>query len=321
MSRQWRIEYPGAIYHVLSRGNNHQNIFNTDDDRHLFLDMLEELSGRFHISVYAYVLMSDHYHLLIQTHEQNLSRSMQWFGTTYTRRFNLINRQSGHLFQGRFKSIIVENETYLLPLSFYIHQNPLRAMMVKRLNDYPWSSYRYYGSAKKPPKWLKTDLLLSQLHGKNAHQLYRSKTKQYSKEAHCLWEDVKHGLIYGSQNFVQKIRDQYLSPEKNAELPQYNSLFSDISPEEIVFRAGELLDFDIEKAIDAKRMIALEKDKRDFILYLLREIGGLSNQKIGSFFNLTYSSVSRRVSDLGNRFQKEKKLFQQYQAFKSKIKV
>ncbi len=246
---------------------------------------------------------------------------MQWFGTTYTRRFNLNNRQSGHIFQGRFKSIIVENETYLLRLSLYIHRNPLRAMMVKRLNDHPWSSYRYYGYTKKTPKWLKTDLLLGQLQGKNLHKAYRSKTQQYSKEERCIWEDVKHGLIYGSQDFVHKIRDQYLSPEKNAELPQYNSVFSDISPEEIVSRACELLDFDIEKAIDAKRMISPEKDKRDFILYLLREISGLSNQKIGDIFNLTYSSVSRRVSDLGHRFQKENKLFKQYQTFKSKIKV
>jgi len=117
MSRQWRIEYPGAIYHVLSRGNNRQEIFKTDDDRHLFLELLEELSARFHVGIYAYVLMSNHYHLLFQTHKHNLSRCMQWLGVTYTRRFNLNNRQSGHLFQGRFKSIIVENETYLLTYS------------------------------------------------------------------------------------------------------------------------------------------------------------------------------------------------------------
>ncbi|MGB9499582.1 MAG: transposase [Dissulfuribacterales bacterium] len=321
MSRQWRIEYPGAIYHVLSRGNNRQDIFKTDDDRHLFLELLEELSARFHIGIYACVLMSNHYHLLLQTHEKNLSRSMQWLGVTYTRRFNLNNRQSGHLFQGRFKSIIVENETYLLRLSYYIHRNPLRAAMVKRLNDYPWSSYRYYGYAKKPPNWLKTKFILSQCHGDNPHKIYRSKMQQYAKEESCLREDLKHGLIYGSQDFVQKIRDQYLSPEKNTELPQHNSVFSDISPEEIVSQASELLDFDIEKAIDAKRMMSSEKDKRDFVLYLLRELGGLSNQKIGSIFNLTYSSVSRRASDLGNRFQKEKKLFKKYQDFKSKIKI
>ena len=128
MARQWRIEYPGAIYHVLSRGNNRQSIFSTDEDRHFFLELLEELSGRFEINIYAYVLMGNHYHLLLQTTQANLSKSMQWFGTSYTRYFNLKNRIGGHLFQGRFKSILVENEAYLLRLSYYIHCNPLQEL-------------------------------------------------------------------------------------------------------------------------------------------------------------------------------------------------
>jgi REP element-mobilizing transposase RayT len=111
MARQWRIEYPGALYHVLSRGNNRQNIFVNDDDRQMFLELMEELNERFRVEVYAYVLMSNHYHLLLKTNEANLSKSMQWFGSTYTRRFNIKNGASGHLFQGRLKSIIVENDS------------------------------------------------------------------------------------------------------------------------------------------------------------------------------------------------------------------
>ena len=155
MARQWRIEDPGALYHVLSRGNNRQNIFVNDDDRQMFLELMEELSERFRVEVYAYVLMSNHYHILLKTNEANLSKSMQWFGSTYTRRFNIKNGANGHLFQGRFKSIIVENDSYLLRLSCYIHRNPLRAGIVKRLFDYSWSSYKFYAYAKKAPKWLK----------------------------------------------------------------------------------------------------------------------------------------------------------------------
>jgi REP element-mobilizing transposase RayT len=109
MARQWRIEYPGTIYHVLSRGNAGQDIFHTDEDRRLFLALLDELVERFNIEAHAYVLMGNHYHLLLKTNEANLSRAMQWFGTSYTRKFNLKNCTGGHLFQGRFKSIIVEN--------------------------------------------------------------------------------------------------------------------------------------------------------------------------------------------------------------------
>jgi putative transposase len=292
MARQWRIEYPGAIYHVLSRGNNRQKIFMTDDDRHCFFDLLETLSSRFHINIYAYVLMGNHYHLLLQTTEKNLSKSMQWFGTSYTRYYNLNNRTGGHLFQGRFKSILVENETYLLRLSYYIHCNPLRAKIVKKLKDYQWSSYLYYAYTKKPPAWLQTDFISWQLPGDDKRKSYRKKVQQYAGEAGSAWDDVRHGLIYGSQNFVNRIRDEYLDREKDVELPQHNSMYTDISAEDIVSQASVIMDFDIEKARLSKRMVSQEKDKRDFIMYLMWEFGGLSNQKIAEAFNLTYSSVS-----------------------------
>ena len=157
MARQWRIEYPGALYHVMSRGNAGQEIFQTDHDRSLFLDLIGDLSERFNIEVYAYVLMSNHYHLLLKTVDANLSKAMQWFGTTYARKFNLGHHTNGHLFQGRFKSIIVENDAYLLRLSCYIHRNPVRAGIVDRMADYKWSSHSFYAYKKKPPGWLKLD--------------------------------------------------------------------------------------------------------------------------------------------------------------------
>jgi putative transposase len=160
MARQWRIEFSGAIYHVMSRGNAGQDIFRTDQDRQLFLDLLEELVERFNIEVHAYMLMGNHYHLLIKTNDANVSKAMQWFGTSYTRKFNLKNHTSGHLFQGRFKSILVENDTYLLRLSCYIHRNPLRAGIVARLVDFQWSSYRFYAYKRKAPVWLSTKTIL-----------------------------------------------------------------------------------------------------------------------------------------------------------------
>jgi hypothetical protein len=128
---------------------------------------------------------------------------MQWFGTSYTRKFNLKNSTGGHLFQGRFKSIIVENDSYLVRLSCYIHRNPARAGMVERLADYPWSSYGFYAyKNKKAPVWLTTKTILNQLSGQNPQRAYRTKVRQYSDEQKSIWEDVTYGLIYGSQNFV-----------------------------------------------------------------------------------------------------------------------
>jgi len=102
MTRQWRIEYEGALYHVLSRGNERKEIFNGNEDRKVFLEALGQMSNRFDVEVHAYVLMGNHYHLLVRTKRANLSKAMQWFGVTYTRRFNLRNGRVGHLFQGRF---------------------------------------------------------------------------------------------------------------------------------------------------------------------------------------------------------------------------
>ena len=136
MSRPWRIEFKGALYHLLSRGNEGSDIFKNDQDRTGFLYAVGEMSERFDVDIFAYVLMDNHYHLLVKTRQANLKKAMQWFGTTYTQRFNRRHFRSGHLFQGRYKSIIIQNDAYLLQLSYYIHRNPLRAGMVRRLADY-----------------------------------------------------------------------------------------------------------------------------------------------------------------------------------------
>jgi putative transposase len=321
MARQWRIEFPGALYHVLSRGNGGQDIFHCDDDRHHFLDLLSELSERFNLEIYAYVLMGNHYHLLLKTKDANLSKAMQWFGTTYTRKFNLRNQTSGHLFQGRFKSIIVENDAYLLRLSYYIHRNPLRARIVERLADYPWSSYLNYAYRKKPPEWLRTETILNQVSGENPHKAYRIKTQNYSDEKVSIWEDVKHGLIYGGQEFIEDIKARFLSDEKDAELPQHNSLLRTFNPELILKIASEYLDFNLETARKAKKISPGDKDKRDLMVYLLWRAGRLSNSAIGAYFGLTYSAVSRCVKTISDKIMKDRAVREKYQELNSQIKV
>ncbi len=160
MTKQLRIEYEGAFYHVLSRGNERKEIFRDDKDRSLFTEIMGEMSARFSVDIFAYVLMSNHYHLLLRTNRPNISKSMQWLGVTYTRRFNIRHSRSGHLFQGRFKSFLIENDKYLLILSCYIHRNPLRAGIVRRLVDYQWSRYKIYAYGEPSPEWLRTDVLI-----------------------------------------------------------------------------------------------------------------------------------------------------------------
>jgi len=322
MARQWRIQYPSAIYHVMSRGNGGQATFLSDQDRFIFLSLLESMVERFNIEIHAFVLMNNHYHLLIKTIDANLSKAMQWLGTTYTRRFNMVNHHNGHLFQGRFKSIIVQNDAYLMQLSCYIHRNPLRAGIVERLADYRWSSYLYYAYKKKPPSWLYTKSIFSQLTGNDRHRAYRTKTQNYADEDYSIWENVKHGLIYGSQDFVTKIKDRYLSDNKKGELPQYNSMLREYDPEALLSRAAKILNLDLASAHEAKKINADDKDNRDLLIYLLWQTGRLSNSAIGAYFGLTYSSISRRVKLVNHRLSADKSdLGKKYHALKSQIKV
>lgn len=324
MSRPLRIEFDGAYYHVLSRGNNRCSIFHTEEDYKTFLELLEELSDRFLITVYAYVLMGNHYHLLLRTNQGNLSKAMQWIGTAYTRRFNIRNKQSGHLFQGRFKSILVEDESYFLSLSCYIHRNPLRAGMVKRLIDYQWSSYPYYAYPKKQPTWLNTDQILSQIsQRKDRRQLYRKMVQAYSDEQNSIWEQVKFGFLFGSQEFLDHIKGRYLPGNPDRELPELNRVLRSSLPEILIEQITQVLDCDIEHFRQAGRLTGDDRNKRDVIAILLWETGKYNNRQIGELLGLTYSSVSRRLTRVKTILNdnKDHQVKTDYNKIKSIIKV
>lgn len=309
MSRAWRIEYEGAFYHLLSRGNEHGDIFVDRRDRQRFLGTIEEMSQRFEIDIFAYVLMSNHYHLLLRTRRANLKKAMHWFGTTYTQRFNWRHFRSGHLFQGRYKSIIVENDAYLLQLSCYIHRNPLRAGIVKRLADYPWSSYRVYAYDRKSPKWLSTDLILSQFGGEqDRHKSYRAKVQKYAQEEKQLFEDLRHGFILGSKQFVEKIRKKHLPCTLDTAVPQQKQLATTVDLESFLVKAQRELNCEIKDFVQAARLSGADKDKRDILLYIIWRAGHLRNEQIGHLFGISYSAVSHAVSSIKARLKKDQKL-------------
>src|SRR5437016_13122711 len=158
MARPLRIEFEGAFYHVCGRGNARQSIFANDGDRTKFLQLLIESIERYDVALHAYVLMGNHYHLIAETRRANLGRWMHWLTTAYTVYFNRRHRRAGHLFQGRYKSIVVDAEGYLLSLSRYVHLNPVRGKVMgrgdpverrKQLRGWRWSSYRRYGGLAK----------------------------------------------------------------------------------------------------------------------------------------------------------------------------
>ena len=166
MARPLRVDYPGAFYHVINRGNNQENIFKNKRDKEKFLEYLEKAHQRFSIIIHTYCLMSNHYHLLVQTPEPNLSVAMQWINVSYATYFNKKRDRQGHLFQGRFKAILIDADEYLTHLSRYIHLNPVRAKMVETPDEYPWSSYPAFIGKPKTLKSFESDRLLSYF-GKN----------------------------------------------------------------------------------------------------------------------------------------------------------
>jgi len=162
MARPLRIEYEGAVYHVTSRGNAREDIYLCDEDREMFLEVLAYVVEQFDWACHAYCLMTNHYHLMIETPKANLSRGMRLLNGMYTQRFNRKYKRVGHVFQGRFKSIIVDKEAYLLTLSRYIVRNPVAAHMVKHVEDWPWSSYNATVGDVSKPSFLEVGWLLSQ---------------------------------------------------------------------------------------------------------------------------------------------------------------
>jgi hypothetical protein len=247
---------------------------------------------------------------------------MQWLGTTYTTIFNLRHSRKGHLFQGRFKSILVENEPYLMQLSCYIHRNPLRAGIVGRLLDYPWSSYPAYAYNRRCPHWLKTDVILSQIGTENTRsKAYRGKVQRYADEKKSIWEEVKHGIIFGSQAFVDRIKKEYLSGEPQTDVTERKKIVDDRDLGGIIKAASELLNIEIQRWKGSRRISKSDKFNRDMLVYYLWQSGRFSNSEIGSQIGLTISSISRRAGKFQALLDRDKKVQTTYDKFKSIIKV
>lgn len=289
MARALRIEYPGAFYHVTSRGNERKDIFRSGRDREQFLACLESATVRYGAIIHAYCLMSNHYHLLIETPHGNLSEIMKHVNGAYTTYFNLKRRRSGHLFQGRYKAILVDKDAYAMELSRYIHLNPVRANIVEIAADYPWSSCRAYTGAAGTPHWLHPRFILS-LFGSDeerAKNRYREFVRgQAGQESQNPFGNVTASTLLGGESFVEWVREEFLkNAQPNRELPALRKLAGKPGVE----------------AIRAAVEVQLGEDRgkaRRVGLYLCRRHTGLKLKQIGAAYGVGESAVtqaSRRV--------------------------
>lgn len=321
MARPLRIEYPGAFYHVMHRGNASIDIFKSNSDREKFLTSLGKAAARYAIKIHAYCLMPNHYHLLIETPEANLSQSIKWINVSYATYFNRKRNRSGHLFQGRYKAIIVHADEYIKQLSRYIHLNPARAQIVAHVKDYPWSSYPAYSGRAKTPEWLETDWLLP-LFGQNAENAkarYRNFVEATPvDEIGNPERKLVSGCILGDQKFVEWIKHNHLKLKAdNREIPHQKKLSHSIDTENIVSIVCE--------AFQCRPESIRQKGKkgnlaRDIAIFLCREHSAETGVSLGQFFGgISGAGITLRVHKIHNLIRQDDTLKQCISNLKKRI--
>lgn len=274
MSRPLRIEYAGAVYHITSRGNARSNIYNNDSDRKSFIELLSQTCKRFNWHCYAWCLMGNHYHLVIETAKPNLSRGMRHLNGVYTQTFNRSHKRAGHLFQGRYKAILVEKESYLLEVIRYVLLNPVRANLTKTAGQYRWSSYRSMIDKVETPGWLDKDWILGH-YGKRKTTAQKNFIQfiREGKKQSPLWESLRQQLYLGDEQFINQLQSK-----RNLDKD-----LSEITKEQ-------------QQRIAKPISYYLKKSKhRDKAIYAAYKEGAYSQKEIANYFKLHYSTVSKVI--------------------------
>jgi putative transposase len=306
MARPLRVEFEGALYHLTGRGNARQRIFADDKDCAKFVQLLTESLQRYDVALHGYVLMGNHYHLIAETRRANLGRWMHWLTTAYTVYFNRRRRQVGHLFQGRYKSIVVEAEGYLLSLSRYVHLNPVRGKVIgrgdpverrKRLRSWRWSSYRGYSGLAKPEPWVTRERVLGEIGGaaRERRLRYRRFVEEgLLREIESPLEAVQWQTALGRKNFLQRLKDHVeKKAQAHRELPALRQLRRRSEAESILECVARA--YGCSKQALSKRGTR-GNEARAAAMVLVWDCCGLSLREIGELFGgAGYTAVAQMV--------------------------
>lgn len=311
MARPLRIEYSGAFYHVTSRGNERKAIFKSRRDREQFLSYLESAVVRYGAVVHIWCLMDNHYHLLLETPSGNLSQIMRHLNGAYTTYVNVTRKRAGHLFQGRYKAILVEAEAYALTLSRYIHLNPVRAGMVAKPEDYQWSSYRSYIGDSLTPVWLTTEFILGYLgrQASRAKQRYRRFVEDLlGRDYDSPLRDTVASTVLGREEFVSDVVERRLGKTgRTRSLPAMRALARRPSMEAIIMAIQSKL------GDRAAWMRALS-------LYGCQRYSGATLKDIGARFGISDAAVSQASRRVTLKAKTDRRLKQQLDRIETCLK-
>lgn len=272
MTRPLRLEFPNALYHVTSRGDRREDIYEDDNDRERFLEIFGAVVNNYNWLCHGYCLMSNHYHLIIETLDGNLSKGMRQLNGVYTQASNRRHQRSGHLFQGRYKAILVDKESYLLELARYVVLNPVRAKgMVNRIEDWRWSSYLAMVGRAPRPDWLTTDWLLSQFGArkKRSMEKYRQFVVEGIQNRIDIWSDLKGQIYLGDEAFMSSMQRKIGKEKDDLNIPKKQK--RPVAP--------------------PLAEIVQETKGRDTAIITAYATGAYSQREIGEYFQLHPSTV------------------------------
>jgi len=281
MSRPLRIELSGGLYHVTSRGDRREDIYFSDADREAWLVLLGQVCERFNWCCHAYCQMTNHYHVVVETPEGNLAQGMRQLNGVYTQSINRAHGRVGHVFQGRYKSILIEKDSYLLELARYVVLNPLRAGMINEIGDWPWSSYPAMIGAVPTPVWLQTDWLLGQFD--QQRERAREKYMDFVRAGvglPSLWADLRNQVFLGSEGFVASMHAAVSSEQSLDEIPRMQRRLP-------------------AKSLDGYREEHGENSRMGMALAYLS--GDYSMKAIADKFGVHYTTVSRAVKEYDSK--------------------
>lgn len=328
MARPLRIQYPGAYYHVMNRGNSGQEIFFADGDREVFLSGLTESCDIYGVRLIAYVLMSNHFHLIVQTEHANLSEFMRHFLVSYTVRINRRRARSGHVFQGRYKSLLIEEDAYLLPLSRYIHLNPIRTkefwdVEVKTklgyLRNYGWSSLVGYCFPPRRNKGVDYCWLLDAYFGgdkrKGRNGYWRYVCQGVEGEIESPFDHVVYQAILGTKEFAERVKEK-IAWGKEREIPALRRLRRSLPVETVTEVMGSVFNVEPKELLTRSARIKL---LRQMAMELCYRYTSLSQRELGEVFGVDYSTISQNRSRLKGRLQSDKRIYGQFEQIERQI--
>ncbi len=305
MSRPLRISFDNAVYHITARGNRRDKIFYSDNDKKVFLQKMDQTFIKYSFLCYAYCLMDNHYHLFIKTSRGNLSQGMHYLNASYANYFVAKYKTIGPLFQGRYKSLLVDEDNYALTLSCYIHLNPLRAGISKNIHEYPWSSLLdYLGKRRKEFKPLNTQFILTQLE-KNLTRSHTMYKKYILKNLTMSFpeKDIYRNIALGKESYIKKIESKItaLGEKREIQTTKYQGYYS---PEEMIIKVSQVFNLTKEKVLKKQRGNLY----RQITLYLVKRHSSLSLKEIGKIFDMDYTAVSQAVRRFELKVKQDNKI-------------